>query len=359
VAFDLCLILLRLALFEGPYRAREPMPEPGILDVHIHTAGLGVGSDCFISKRLKESFKFGIYMSSYSTSEEEIREKGDQIVIKHLSENLARSKFVSHAIVLALDGIIDQEGKLDREKTEFYVSNDFVFEQTALYENLYFGASINPYRPDAIERLRQVASQGAKLIKWIPSIQLIDPSDPKLTPFYKELSRLGLPLLSHSGNERSFTIHEDRFADPVRLKLPLSLGVQVIAAHVATTGENGNQDNVDRLLPMFKQYPNLFSDISSLTQFNKKKYLHKILNDDAIRNRLIYGSDMPLIATPMVSAYLYPLQLSLGEMTRIQGIENVWDRDVTLKQQLGFPKEIFQRTRELFFGIKGESRKGG
>ena len=49
---------------------------------------------------------------------------------------------------------------------------------------------------------------------------------------------LDLPLLSHAGDERSFTQAADELADPMRLRLPLELGVRVIAAHIGSTGKN-------------------------------------------------------------------------------------------------------------------------
>ena len=41
------LILLagagRLALFRGPYRTPKPVPPPPLVDLHVHTAGIGAG----------------------------------------------------------------------------------------------------------------------------------------------------------------------------------------------------------------------------------------------------------------------------------------------------------------------------
>ena len=103
---------------------------------------------------------------------------------------------------------------------------------------MLYGASINPNRPDALARLEKAKSNGAVLIKWIPAIMAIDPADPNLTGFYRKLVELDLTLLTHAGQERSFAHADDKLGDPLRLELPLSLGVTVIAAHIATTGEN-------------------------------------------------------------------------------------------------------------------------
>tara|TARA_Y100000588_G_scaffold311497_1_gene337567 strand:- start:338 stop:457 length:120 start_codon:yes stop_codon:yes gene_type:complete len=39
----------------------------------------------------------------------------------------------------------------------------------------------------------------------------------------------------------------------MRLELPLKLGVTVIAAHIATTGENESMPNFERIFPLLKR----------------------------------------------------------------------------------------------------------
>jgi predicted TIM-barrel fold metal-dependent hydrolase len=175
----------------------------------------------------------------------------------------------------------------------------------------------------------------------------IDPSDPKLEPFYLRMKALGLPLLSHAGQERSFTRANDALADPERLRLPLRLGLTVIVAHIASTGANQGERDVDRLARLMEEFPNLYSEISSLTQANKPGYLEEALRRPEFAGRLCYGSDFPLINTPLVSPWYFPLQLTTSEMQALAEIGNPWDRDVALKQALGVPPEIFSRTRDL------------
>lgn len=346
--FVLLACLARLLFYSGPVQQPSALPAQKIVDLHVHAAGIGAGgSGCYVSDTIKDSYKFDIYLSAFSISKQELERVGDQVVFRKLSEKLAQSSHVGAAVVLALDGVIDQHGKLDLSQTEIYIPNQFVAENTAKYDNLLFGASINPYRPDALERLDLVKQQGAKLIKWIPSIQLIDPADPKIKAFYQKMIALDLPLLTHTGQEKSFTKAEDDLADPQRLKLPLSLGVTVIAAHIATTGETHGEDNMQRILPMFSQYANLYADISSLTQINKLGFLNRALVDPRVKGRLIYGSDFPLINMVLVSAYYFPLNLTLEQMMDINNIENVWDRDVKLKQALGVQSDVFARTSKL------------
>ncbi|MEE9411762.1 MAG: amidohydrolase family protein [Methylococcales bacterium] len=344
----LLVCLARLIFYNGPVIQPSALPLQKIVDLHVHAAGIGAGgSGCYVSDTIKDSYKFDIYLNAFSISKQELERVGDQVVFRKLSEKLAQSSHVGKAVVLALDGVINEQGLLDLSQTEIYIPNQFVAEETAKYNNLLFGASINPYRPDALERLDQVKQQGAQLIKWIPSIQLIDPGDARIKSFYQKMIDLDLPLLTHTGQEKSFTKAQDDLADPLRLKLPLSMGVTVIAAHIATTGETHGEDNMQRILPMFVEYPNLYSDISSLTQINKLGYLNRALADPRVKGRLLYGSDFPLINMVLVSPYYFPLNLKLEQMIAISNIENVWDRDIKLKQALGVQPDVFARTSRI------------
>ncbi len=334
--------------FEGPALPPEPLPREGIVDLHAHVAGVGAGgSGCFVSEELRSSFKMKAYLRAFGIDEGLLQRKGDALVVETLAQRLQQSEHVKAAVVLALDGVIGPDGKLDRARTELYVPNEFVYEQTRAHPHLRFGASIHPQRPDALSRLERVHGQGAALVKWLPSVQLFDPADPGYTDFYLKLVELNLPLLSHTGHERAFTRADHALGDPQRLELALSLGVTVIAAHAASTGRNEGEENPARLLRLVERYPNLYADISSLTQLNKLGYLNRFLKDPHLIERLVYGSDFPLIATPLVSARYFPLQLGRADMRRIQSVENVWDRDVRLKQALGVPSAVFARSEML------------
>ena len=310
--------------------------------MHCHVAGIGAGgSGCFVSDPIRNSWKYRIFLTSFGVTEKDLLREGDGLIMKRLSESLSRSRSVSSAVVLAIDGVVGEDGELDLGKTELYIPNDFVAAEVRKYPNLLFGASINPYRKDAIERLEKAARDGAVLVKWLPPIQNIDPSDPRLVPFYRKLRDLGLPLLTHTGQERSFTRSRDELGDPELLRLPLSLGVTVIAAHSACSGRSHGERNYDRFLRLCREYPNLYGDISSLTQITRLGCLHRVLTQPELKGRLLYGTDMPLINTGIVSSFAYPFRLSLKQMIVISRIGNPWDRDVALKEALGVSKEIF------------------
>jgi hypothetical protein len=318
------------------------------LDCHVHTAGLGAkGSGCFISKALRDSYKFPIYLKAFGVTEKELMEQGDGIVPERISAKLAASRTVGAAVLLAMVGVIDSAGELDSAKTQIYLPNAFIASETKKHPNLVFGASINPKRKDALERLAGAKADGAVLVKWIPSIMDIDPADSVNIPFYRALKDLGLPLLTHTGTENSFLHAKDSLCDPFRLELPLSLGVTVIAAHVGTPGKSHGQDNMERALIMMNRHPNLYADISSLTQINKLGYMKRILPRREVKGRLIYGTDFPLIETALVSPYYYMGRAPFSALRACAKVENPWDRDIALKKALGVDDGVFARSDSL------------
>ena len=330
-----------------PFKLVEPLPA-NIVDMHCHIAGIGAGgSGCYVSPRLRNNWRFGIYLHSFGVTKNEILKQGDGLVADRISESVAQSKYVSKVVLLALDGVIGADGRLDTNRTEVYVPNEFVADVCAHHTNLLFGASVNPKRPDALARLEWAKAHGAVLVKWIPPIMEINPDDPKLIPFYKKMVELNLPLLSHTGAEGSFSRADEEFGDPAKLRLPLSLGVTVIAAHIASSEKYHGIRGPDELAKLMREYPNLYTDISALTQINKPGCLKEALTKPEFSGRLLYGTDFPLINTPLVSPW-YSFHLSLRQKWTIWRTKNPWDRDVLMKHDLGVPTETFARSGKMF-----------
>lgn len=314
--------------------------------MHCHCAGIGAGgSGCFISAQMRKSWKYRFYLSGFGLTEEALVKHGDGVSIRKIAEEVSQSEEVDGAVILAMDGVVDEGGKIDTYQTLIHIPNEFVAHETDRHDHLFFGASVNPFRRDALDRLEWCKENGAKLVKWLPSIQGIDPSDRRLEPFYHKLIDLDLPLLSHAGDERSFTGAVDALSDPARLRFPLEVGVRVIAAHMGSTGRNEGQDNMERTLSTMEEFPDLWADISALTQINRKRFFQRTLQASGAHDRLLYGTDYPLINMPIVSAYHYPFRLSWKEMRSIARIKNAWDRDVALKRALGVSNEIFHRPK--------------
>lgn len=328
-----------------------PTPPPGIIDLHCHLAGIGAGdSGCWVSPALRRNWRFQVYLRTFGVSLPELEKQGDRLVADRLSAQLAQSRFVQKAVVLAMDGVIRPNGQLDTNRTEIYVPNEFVAAMVARHTNLLFAASVNPDRPDALARLDWAKAHGAVLVKWLPNIMGFDPANPKYTPFYQHLVALNLPLLCHTGPEHSFSRCDESLGDPSRLRLPLSLGVQVIAAHVAGTGKYHGRSGADILADLSREYPNLRGDISALSQINNLGCLQRALRRPEFSGRLLYGSDFPLIDTSLVSPW-YAWQIPLRQRWAIARERNPWDRDVLIKQALGATPEVFTAPARLLHQV--------
>jgi predicted TIM-barrel fold metal-dependent hydrolase len=319
-----------------------------VIDIHCHAAGIGAGnSGCFVATRLRRSWKFRYYLKAFGVTVEELQREGDRLVLRNLSARLAEAQQVHQAVIFALDGVVDARGELDTAATELYIPDAFVAEACRAHGNLLFGASVNPRRRDALERLDTAVAAGAVLLKWLPSIQGFDPAAPALRPFYRRLAELQLPLLSHTGEEESFTRADNALADPERLRPALEEGVTVIAAHCASNGRSGGERNFDRFLRLAAAWPNLHADISALTQINRLGHLQRVLAHPELHDRLHFGTDMPLPGTGLTSPWFQLGRLPLTTIRRLAAIRNPWDQSLQLMLALGLPPQVLANTSRV------------
>ena len=333
---------------------RPDQPKKDILDVHFHGACISEKYGCFISEDTKRKYfgiKFSAYLNSFGASKEDIKNRNDAAIFSKAHMLVKDSRYISRAIVLAMDGIYDSQGELDKARTQVYFPNEYIAQQVKQYENLLFGASINPNRKNAIKDLFEVKKMGALLVKWLPCTMLIDPADEKYTEFYKTLVQLKLPLLTHVGEERSIDNSMDELCDPLRLELPLKLGVTVIAAHMGSKGEYQGQAAYARLESLLRKYPNLYSDDSAtLTRNRSSDFLKKV----SFGARVLYGSDFPVLNVNFFGYQLQKLSRFDPYMNEnwkifIHGeLTNILDKDVAVKKAMGMPESNFHLYKELF-----------
>jgi hypothetical protein len=98
-------------------------------------------------------------------------------------------------------------------------------------------------------------------------------------------------------------------------------------------------------------FPNLYADISSLTQANRLRSLPRLLRRREFYDRLLYGTDFPLITTGIVSPLFFLHRLSPRTIFTLVRIRNPWDRDVALKRALGMPAEVLSRAAGVLRSI--------
>ena len=99
---------------------------------------------------------------------------------------------------------------------------------------------------------------------------------------------------------------------------------------------------------MIEKFPSLAVGISSLTQVNRRNTLVRALQSEELTDRMHYGTDWPLQFFPLVSPLFHLNHIGWRQARSIVAIENAWDRDVALKEALGVPSEVFERTSAYF-----------
>src|SRR4029077_2110383 len=212
-----------------------------------------------------------------------------------LPPNWAPPRHVQRAVLLGMDGVYDQNGRLNQAHTDFLISNDYVLKTAKSYPSEFLaGVSINPQRRDAVEEVHRCADAGAALVKVLPNAQQFNPADLHYKAFYRTLAERKLPFLSHVGYEFSLIGKDQSVGDPDRLKLALEEGATVIAAHACSYGLM----LYEKFLPTFqdfaKCYPHFYADISALTLPNRLKMLLHLRRHPELYDRLLFGTDYPL-----------------------------------------------------------------
>jgi predicted TIM-barrel fold metal-dependent hydrolase len=258
--------------------------------------------------------------------------------------NLIGSSSLDAVLLLAMDYPYDPSGNCLKKKAKFYVPNDHVLRLAKKYSQIIPACSIHPARTDAIEELERCAEQGAKVLKLLPNCHNVDCSDIQYQPFWEKLSKLGMPFLAHTGGEFSVPVLNAKFADPRILRLPLECGVKVIAAHGAGKSGIWDTDYTADLLKMMDQFPNLFTDNSALASPNRWHTIKHLL-DPKIQSRVIHGSDFP-IPSGGFGPWMGNL-LNRSDYFKSRKINNSLERDVFIKQEVGFQQSTFSRLADI------------
>ncbi len=259
-----------------------------------------------------------------------------------MAASLNETEQLDAAVVLAFDAVFDHQGKSDRARTHLYVTNDYVIELAQCHPKVLFGASVHPYRRDALTELERCVKAGAVLLKWLPITQDMNPADDRCIPFYEALAHWRLPLLAHTGGEKALPNLNIAYADPVLLVPALKCGVTVIAAHCGTRSVPGEVDYSDAFVRLAREYEHFYGDTAALNLPTRSYVYKKVLENPVVRQKLVHGSDWPIMPFP-------PLKL-LGLKSSAQllfGETNWLRRDVRIKEKLGFDAAYWHRLAGL------------
>ena len=303
-----------------------------LIDCHVHLAALPDGDNgCYISPKMLKSPLFRFLLWKHQLSPDKPREANQKYIDDLLTE-LRASRHVQKAVLLGMDGVYDQNGRLNQAQTDFLISNDYVLKTARAYPNEFLaGVSINPQRQDAVEEVHRCADAGATLVKVLPNAQHFNPADLRYKAFYRALAERKLPFLSHVGYEFSLIGKDQSVGDPDRLRTSLEQGVTVIAAHACSYGLMLYEKFIPTLHDFAKRYPNFYADISALTLPDRMRMLTHLRRHPELQDRLIFGTDYPLSVFHLAAWG----RVGLGALSKMIRTTNRFDRQVAVCRGLG------------------------
>ncbi|MFT5051302.1 MAG: hypothetical protein ACI8QZ_002713 [Chlamydiales bacterium] len=291
-------------------------------DFHTHLAGIGDGSDCWVNPRLRswwhpmEHLRFLIYLSAAGVDRDANPADAqtapaaaglDILFVDQLVRLAGALPGHGRHLLLAFDHRHDEQGRVDLEHSEFFVSNEAMWAAVGRAPELFVPCiSVHPYRDDALAELGRWADQGVRFVKWLPNAMGIDPASERCDAFFELMVERDMVLITHTGLERAVDAEEDQeLGNPLRLRRALGHGLKVIAAHCASSGDGDDLDRPGQRVPNFDLFMRLmdepasqgllFGDISTVTQVNRfGSALEALLLRPDLHRRLVNGSDWPL-----------------------------------------------------------------
>jgi uncharacterized protein len=314
-----------------------------IYDIHVHIAQLAChpATDRFLSDR-KNWYLRGFLGQLGFTPDVLCHRKANEQICVRLADWIADSS-IDHAVVLAMDGVYDLEGRPAPSHTRWVTNNDFVADLAQRCPSILFGASVHPYRADALEELHRLIARGACLVKWIPSAQRIRLDHPRCIPFYELLAEQRVPLLVHTGNEHVSSRSLNDWNDPTLLRLALERGVTVIAAHCGARVFLHERCYFSTFRRMALEYQNLYGDLGAFGIPTRIRMLRVMQRNDRLLSKIVYASDFPAWVMPR----WFIFSIGRRAVREIVRETNPLEKPYLLMRKMNMPEEIFSRAGEL------------
>ncbi len=313
----------------------NPLP---VIDCHVHTCAILPGHGK-MSDRLLKSLPFRFMRWRLGIKGTDAQTERDMEA--SLAGLLDATPQLDLAAILAFDAVYDRDGRLDDANTHFHVTNDYVIEMVRRHPKMLFAASVHPYRKDALAELERCIAAGAVVMKWLPIVQNFNPADPRCFPLYEAMAHHKLPLLSHTGGEKTLPTLDANVADPMLLKPAIERGVTVIAAHCGTRSAPGEASYLREFIRLAHDHEHFYGDTSALSLPTRSYAYEAILADTVVRRKLVHGSDWPILPVPPAG------QLGLRKAFGLLREKNWFRRDCRIKEELGFDEAYWRRAATI------------
>lgn len=304
------------------------------IDCHVHVSAFTPGHGA-MSSRVLRSLPFRFMRWRLGMKGEDC--STERAIESRLASTIRETEGIDAAVVLAFDAVYDADGNYNPAGTHLHVTNDHVIDLCRRHPKTLFGASVHPYRKDAIAEIERCVAAGAVLMKWLPIVQNFNPADDRCLPFYEAIAHYRLPLLSHTGGEKTLPNLNPEVMDPALLLPALRRGVTVIAAHCGTRSDASEPDFLPHFMSMARMHEHFYGDTAALCLPARSYAIEPLLRDKVVRQKLVHGSDWPIISIP--PAMTLDLRRSLQHWTD----PNWMRRDVAIKRDVGFDDAYFHR----------------
>jgi predicted TIM-barrel fold metal-dependent hydrolase len=157
-------------------------------------------------------------------------------------------------------------------------------------------ASVDPARPDAVERVRRLVSEhDVKGFKFHPNLQAFFPNDRAAYPLYEAIAEAGLPALFHTGHSGIGTGVPGGGGFRLKYSNPMCLDdvaadfpeLQIVLAHPSFPWQ-------DEAISVCLHKQNVWIDLSGWSPKYFPPQLVQYANTQ-LKTKVLFGSDFPLI----------------------------------------------------------------
>jgi hypothetical protein len=157
-------------------------------------------------------------------------------------------------------------------------------------------ASVDPARPDAVERARRlIAEHGVKGFKFHPNLQAFFPNERSVYPLYEAIAEAGLPALFHSGHSGIGTGVPGGGGLRMKYSNPMCLDdvaadfpeLPIVIAHPSFPWQ-------DEAISVCLHKENVWIDLSGWSPKYFPPQLVQYANTQ-LKTKVLFGSDFPLL----------------------------------------------------------------
>lgn len=305
----------------------------GTIDIHTHLLSPGVRFD-----RLFDRVAVRFFASRLGTSARRLMEAPYEAYKEALVASVRTAVHVDKVCLFPVDARVDERGReVHRDRTVCSTTEDVLAVHAAYPDAIIPFLSVNPLRPDALERLDRYVEAGCRGAKFLQNYWCLDLNDRRFTRYYERLRELKIPLVVHIGSE--YTIESCAHCERLEmLRMPLECGVTVIAAHMGLgrmehmpalwRNFSRNPKWFDRdyfgLLDLLAEQPNLYADVSAILAPLRARALRDLSTRTEVHGKILFGTDYPVPFSTRLNTY----DLSRSERRRLAGIGNPLDRYV-------------------------------